>query len=227
MPRRLAFLPAAALLSALAGCSTPRGGAASPSPPVVSQDVEPVHAVVPVVRVAAGEPDTLLLADLMGTTAPVRFAPHPDVRLSPIGGGRVVVEARGGFAGLTLIPFEVGGSEYVLAVESEAPDGMAGRLHLRAEGAAPDDASLLRFSVRRTTAAGADTAAAIDEEEGVVALLDNRPFQDNAVDAFDGTVVLDLDAAGPGPQRLRVAVRADGLVSNWVEVLLFDGRPAR
>lgn len=227
MPRPAALLTATVLLTALAGCAAPRDGA-SPSVPPAS-DAEQVLTVVPVVRVVAGQPDTLALSALLGTATPVRFDPHPDVRLSPLSDGRAVIEARDGFAGLAVVPFRVGGAGYVLAVESVAAgDGAGGadRLRLRFEGVDEVDPTLLRFSVRRTTAAGADAAVEIDEEEGVVALLDNRLIDDNAIDAFDETVVLDLDAAGLAPQRLRVAVRTDGLVSNWVEVPLDDGRPA-
>lgn len=100
------------------------------------------------------------------------------------------------------------------------------RLHLRLVGPDEADPSVLRLAVHRLGADGRPAFVDIDEEEGVVALVDNRLLNDNAVDADFDDVGLDLDAAGAGPSRLRVAVHTDdGLVSNWVEVPLRDGRP--
>ena len=101
----------------------------------------------------------------------------------------------------------------------------SGRLHLRLVGPEPSDPSVLRLAVHHVDAEEAPLVD-IDEEEGVVALVGNRLLDDNAIDADYDDVGLDLDAAGDGAQRLRVAVRTDdGLVSNWVEVPLRDGRP--
>lgn len=214
-PMRHALL----LLLLAAGCapSRPTETDTEARPPEAAEtDLD----LLPIVRLEAGRADTLA-ADLFGRGA-LRFASHPDVRAARLGDGRVVVEALGGFTGLALLPFTASGADYALAVQSTAARAEAPGLRLEVEGLDPADPSLLRFSVRQP---GVDAVVELDEEESPVALLDNRPFQDNAVDAFDGVVLLDLDAAGPGDQRLRVAVRTDGLVSNWVEVPLRDGRP--
>jgi hypothetical protein len=201
LPRALALTACAAL----AGCAV----RPSPPPPAGGD-------VLPIVRLEAGRPDTLTFS--VGTATPARFAPPPGVRVEVLADGRVVVEARDGFADVAFVPFTVGDEAYALAVDA-APG--PNRLSLTVEGIDGEDPTLLRFSVRPPSGSG----VSLDEEEGVVALLDDRPYPDNAVDAFDGTIVLDLDAAEPGHQRLRLAARTDDRVSNWVELDLVDGRP--
>lgn len=145
------------------------------------------------------------------------------------------------------VPLAPGRYAYVLRVEGEdrldpaSPDSVrvasggyrsvrtvepTGRLALDLVGPDPEAPDVLLFSLIRHDASGTEVPTGIDEEEGVVALLGNQPFEDNAIDAFEDYVRLDLDAAGPGRQRLRLAARVDGLVSNWVEVDLVDGRLA-
>ena len=66
------------------------------------------------------------------------------------------------------------------------------------------------------------------EDTGIVLLVGDRVGSETAVDFDPETRVvgIDLDVAGAGAHRLRVAARADGLVSNWVEVDVVDGQPA-
>ena len=303
------------LAAALGSCTAGLDASLDPSTPTSPTSLpEPIEALVPVVHVVAGQPDTLARADLLGVDLPVRFGRDPDVSVERVGADSVVVSAHPGFSGLAVVPFSAGGADYALAVQStvwpevtisytpevrplqvmprpevavvgeftdgrpvllEDPDGdgtqertftlapgtyryrlvvdgvaepdpaapeavtdtagvaysvrtvapaSPGRLHLRLVGSEADDPSLLRFAVHRLDADGAPVPADVDEEEGVVALLDNRLIDDNAVDANFDEVTLDLDAAEVGPLTLRIAVRAHGLVSNWVEVPLVDGQ---
>ena len=194
-----------AALAALAGCA---------HAPLAPPAAEPA---LPIVRLEPGRTDTLDLGARLGTGAPVHLGEAEGVRTEALGDGRVVIGAESGFADVVLVPVDVGPETYALAVDAARARGLA----LRVEGPDPEDPSLLRFSARRAGGGALD----LDEEEGVVALLGDRPYPDNAVDAFGGTAVLDLDAAGPGRQRVRLLVRAGGLVSDWVEVVLVDGRP--
>lgn len=108
------------LAAALGSCSAGLDAALSPEPPAsVAVLPEPVEAVVPVVRVVAGRPDTLATRGLLGTDAPARFGRHPDVTVRPVGADSVVVYARPRFAGLAVVPFDVGGAAYALAVQAE------------------------------------------------------------------------------------------------------------
>ncbi len=109
----------------------------------------------------------------------------------------------------------------VLTVEPVPP----GRLVLTLVGMDPETPDLLLLSLTRFDADGHEVPTEVEEEEGIIALLGNHPFQDNAVDAYENAVRLDLDAAGPDRQRLRLAARVDGIVSNWVALDLVDGRP--
>ena len=201
-PARLSLV---LLLAVLAGCAGP-----APTPPA---DVD--AALAPIVRVRAGRADTL--AAPLGAAS---FGDHPDVGVRALGDGRVVVEPRAGWSGVALVPFRAGGADGVLAVQ--ATDGAPG-LRLRLVGVADDDPSLLEFAVRRADG----EAVALDEEEGVVALVGDRPFGDNAIDAFGDYVFLDLDETGAGRQTVRLAVRAGGAVSNWLAVEVEDGRFVR
>jgi hypothetical protein len=195
------------LVALLAGSAVLAGCAERPDP-------EAADAALPVVRLPPGGAGTVPLPALADDA---RFGPHPDVRAEALDGGRVLLRARDGFAGLALVPFTAGGEAYALAVDAAPARG----LDLVVAGLDPEDPSVLRFSVRRSDGG----PVALDEEEGVVALVGDRPYEDNAVDAYDGTALLDLDAAGPGPQRLRLAVREGGRVSRWTEIALLDGRP--
>ena len=187
-------------LALLAACAAP--------PPAAPAD----GAVAPIVRVRAGQADTLV------ALGPATFERHPDVSVQVLADGRVVVAPRAGWSGIALVPF--GGEGGALAVQ--AVDGPP-RLRLRLVGVVDDDPSLVEFAVTRD----GGPAVALDEEEGVVALVGDRPFGDNAVDAFADYVVLDLDAAGAGRQTVRLAVRADGDVSDWLAIEVDDGRFVR
>lgn len=282
---------------------------------------EPVEAVVPVVRVVAGQPDTLALADLLGADVRAQFGRDPDVAVERLGADSVVVVARPGFAGLATVPFAAGGVDYALAVQAEVwpevtlsfappadrlladlppeaprpevavigdltagapallddPDGdgtqertfalapgtyryrlvvdgdtiadpanpetvadtagvaysvltvappASGRLHLRLVGLDAGDPRRLSLAVHRMDADGRPVPVDVDKQEGVVVLDDNRLIGGDAVDARYDEVTLNLAAAASGPRTLRLAVRAHGLVSNWIEVPLLDRRPA-
>ena len=96
--------------------ATPTAPAPSAAPGVLRDD--PLDAVVPVVRLVAGEADTLVVEDLMGTTEAVAFPMQPSaVTARALPGGRVVLRARGDAGGLYTVPFAVGGVEGALAVE--------------------------------------------------------------------------------------------------------------
>ncbi len=111
--RRLPVL--LALLAA--GCSGP---APSPAPPTVAAPPaprDPLAAVAPVLRVVVGRPDTVLVADLLGTDAPVEV-PTADgaAQARLIRGGRLVVMAAE--PGLYTIPITVDGTPLVLPAEA-------------------------------------------------------------------------------------------------------------
>ena len=198
--------PALLSLLGLVACAGPP---AAPSPET--------PAVLPVVRVEPGRPDTLALGGAGGIA--------PGVTVVALGDGRSVVAADR--AGLLLVPV---GAGRVLVVDAAPPpptDGGAGRLVLRLVGPSPRAPDLLRFDVRRVTASGADTTVALDDEEGAVPLVGDRPYGDNAIDAFADYVVLDLDEVGAGRHTVRLAARVDGLVSNWVGAEVVDGRFVR
>ena len=96
--------------------ATPSAPAPSAAPGVLRDD--PLNVVVPVVRLVAGEADTLVVEDLMGTTEAVAFPMQPSaVTARALPGGRVVLRARGDAGGLYTVPFAVGGVEGALAVE--------------------------------------------------------------------------------------------------------------
>ena len=200
-PARLSLV----LLAVVVGCAGP-----APTPPA---DVD--AGLAPIVRVRAGRADTL--AAPFGATS---FEAHPDVSVRALGDGRVVVEPRAGWSGVALVPFQTAEADGVLAVE--ATDAAPG-LRLRLVGVADDDPSLLEFAVRREGGG----AVLLDEEEGVVALVGDRRFEDNAIDAFQDYVFLDLDETGAGRQTVRLAARAGGAVSNWLAVEVEDGRFVR
>ncbi len=204
--RRLAL----ALLLPLAGCTAGRQPTA-----------DPADGPLPVVRVTAGVPDTLALGGRLGGA---RFGAHPSARVRALRDGRVVVETPAGFSGLAQVP--LAGRDAVLVVESrvEGPDAPSGTLRLDLDGPDPEHPDILQLTLTRLDAAGREVPSGIDEEAGIVALLGDRPFQDNAIDAHENLVRLDLDAAGPGRQRLRLAARVGGLVSNWIALDLVDGR---
>ena len=190
----------AAFAAVLAGCAAPP--AASPASS---------GAAFPVVQVGAGRADTLDAAALGGAT----LGSHPDVGVRPLGDGRVVVAPRAGWSGAALVP---AGAGDVVAVA--APPG---GLRLRLVGPDAEDPSLVEFAVARDGGG----PVLLDEEEGVVALVGDRPYGDNAIDAFQDYVFLDLDDAGAGRRTVRLAVRDGGEVSNWLAVEVEDGRFAR
>lgn len=198
------------LAASLVGCAAPAPPSDSSTVALPSADA----ALVPIARVRAGRVDTVAIA-----LSDATFGSASGVEVRDLGGGLVAVTTGAGWPGVSLVPFRAGGEEAALAVASTAPPG----LQLRLVGVAADDPSLLEFSLRRPDGAPFE----IDEEEGVVALLGDRAFGDNAIDAFDDYVFLDLDAAGAGRQTLRLAARADGLVSNWLAVEVEDGRFVR
>ena len=217
---------------------------------VVTADVG-AESLMPVPLATASGPGTLVVRVLAEQEAAFRVSPPlRPLQVAPravavvfADGRRLALTADGdAWTGRTTLP--TGRHLYRLDVDGRsvldpgAPaatvDGVAynvvevgaeGRLTLSLVGVDPESPDLLRFSLRRTDAAGAEVFSEIEEETGVVALLDGQVFQDNAIDAFDDYVVLDLDAAGRGRQRLRVIAQAEGLVSDWITVDLVDGRP--
>ena len=203
---------ALALLVALAGCA---GGVPPAAPPPVDAGLAPV------LRVEAGRADTLDAAPL-GAGGAVAFGAHPDVALASAGGTRVAVRPRAGWSGIALVPFETAADAGVVAVHAVTAGG-AGGLALRFVGVADHDPSLVEFAVRRADGGPVE----LDEEEGVVALVGDDVFGDNAVDAFEDYVFLDLDAVGAGRRTVRLAVRGDGLTSDWLAVEAEDGRFVR
>lgn len=211
---------ALALLAALAGCA---GGAPPAAPPPAAvPDADAVLA--PVLRVEAGRADTLDAAPL-GAGGAVAFGAHPDVTVTPAGGTRVAVAARAGWSGIALVPFRTAGDPgagRAVAVQAVRPGG-AGALRLRLVGVPRHDPSLVEFAVARADGGPVE----LDEEEGVVALVGDRVYGDNAVDAFEDYVFLDLDAVGAGRQTVRLAVRTDDAASGWLAVEVEDGRFVR
>ena len=117
-----------------------------------------------------------------------------------LGDGRVVVEPRAGWSGVALVPFQTRARRTACS-RSRRRTPRSG-LRLRLVGVADDDPSLLEFAVRREGGG----AVLLDEEEGVVALVGDRRFEDNAIDAFQDYVFLDLDETGAGRQTVRLAV---------------------
>ena len=99
-----------ALLTSLAGCA---GAADAPLP-----EAGPVGRPIPLVHVVAGRPDTLSVSALLGPGRVPQWGEHPDVQVSPLRDGRLIVEAPAGFSGVAQVPFTVDGAPYVLAVES-------------------------------------------------------------------------------------------------------------
>ena len=123
--------PVLALALVAAGCSGPRP--ASPEAPALAPPTaaasadratgvgvarDPLAAVVPVLRVVAGQADTLVAQDLFGrATVAVPPADGP-VRLRSLGGGRLVLEADAGAAGLFLVPITADGAPAAVAVQA-------------------------------------------------------------------------------------------------------------
>jgi glycosidase len=105
----------------------------------------------------------------------------------------------------------------VLVVPPVAP----GALRLRLDGRSGAQAA---FSVERTDADGRAVLTALDDAD-VVALFDNRPVPASAVQVSGAGLRVDLSAAPRGLAHLRLAVSQSGLVSNWTETPLYDGRP--
>lgn len=203
------FLLALALAVQLTGCTgTP------PDRPVIEPPL-------PTVTVAPGDAATVDLSRYRS----VVFEPPPGIDVDVAESGRASVRVGDGFRGLTLVPFAADRGRYVIAVQNS--EG-AGRLALRRVGPRPDDPSVLDLDLRQYDADGQPTALTADEDTGVVVLIGDRMASDNAVDLdlSAGRLGVDLDAAGPGAHRLRVAARAGGLVSNWVSADVVDARLA-
>ncbi len=198
-----------------AGCST--SPARPPAPPpdaslaLADTASGPVSRPIPTVALREGRSDTLVVADLTGTDAAVTFPAHPGAEADRLGGGRVVLRAGDGLP--VVVPFEVGGVRYVVAL-GHPPD-----LTLRLQGADSADPSLLVFVAQARDGSPVD----LDDEDGV-ALSGNRLLEENALDVYADRLVLDLDALGPGRRRLRVVAAPPGAVSNWVEVTVEGGR---
>ena len=167
---------------------------------------------LPLVVLAPGAADTVDVRAL----APSRADAPPGLRAALLPDGRLAVRAEADFVGIGLVGL---GGDAALAVQSaEARE----TLHLRPVGPRVGDASVLDF---RLTHDGAGAPPPLDEEDAV-ALWGDALVSDNAldVDAEAGVVGVDLDAVGPERRRLRVAVRTDGAVSNWVELEVADRR---
>ncbi|HEX8386712.1 MAG TPA: alpha-amylase family glycosyl hydrolase [Rubricoccaceae bacterium] len=105
-----------ALLVCAAGCAAGRPDAVDV--PAAGPAETSLAAVAPVVRVVAGRPDTLVVADLLGPGREARWGESADVSARDAGDGRVVIAAREGFSGLAVVPFTVDGAAYGLAVEA-------------------------------------------------------------------------------------------------------------
>jgi len=111
----------------------------------------------------------------------------------------------------------------VLAVQNPAGGGS---LAFRRIGLRTGDPSVLEFALAQFGLDGAAAPLTVDEDTGIVLLVGDHEASETAVD-FDpeaGVVGVDLDVAGPGTHHLRLAARADGLVSDWVEVTVQDRR---
>ncbi len=95
------------------------------------------------------------------------------------------------------------------------------------------DPSLVAVPVRPAAGRELDLVDPDDAEEeftdatavGVV-LVGNRELPTEALATVIDTLVVDLDALPPGPQRLRVAVRHGQTVSNWIALDIRDRRVA-
>ena len=117
MPTRLRAACAATLL--LAGCAGARRGVPEPA----AAPAAPAEAVAPTLRLVAGRADTFVVADLLGPGVEATWgaAAGPaaaDVAATDVGGGRVAVRVRDGFAGLAVLPYTVRGAARGLAVEA-------------------------------------------------------------------------------------------------------------
>ena len=178
--------------------------------------------VVPVVRVQAGAARAVAVARVLGSAASVRLDPPAGVRARAAADGRLEISADR--AGLVTVPFQTDRQSGVLAVHAV---GAEGALRLAIVGVEPEHPDVLRFAVTRLDRTGRPVPPGLDDEGSVVALVGDALYPENAVDAFDDYVRLDLDAVGLGRHRLRVAAQVDGLVSNWIGLDLVDGRPAR
>ena len=97
----------------------PTAGAQTPRPVAGPMPDDPLAAVVPVQRLVAGEADTLVVEDLVGSTAPVAFLVEADAAVTAraLADGRMVLRARPDADGLYTVPFEVAGAVGALAVE--------------------------------------------------------------------------------------------------------------
>ena len=106
-------------------------------------DADPLRAVVPVVRLAAGRADTLVAQDLLGSDAPVVIPPAPTsaVRGEVLSGGRLRLHATPSAQGLHTLPVRVGGAPITLAVEVADEPEVAFRFEpdLAAPDAAPPE----------------------------------------------------------------------------------------
>ena len=212
------------------GPATSAPGATVPPSAAASPSARDPLAPVPAIRVVAGRPDTLLVADLVGpgATVAVPSAQEP-ARARLLAGGWLSVAAE--TPGLHLAPITVNGARLVLAVQAAhaVPAPPLGRLEIRVIGTEPTDPSQLRLEVREVDGDGREALPLeLDDEESIVALDGNRLLDDNAVyfDPGSGELALDLDALDGGRRRLRLAVRDGARFSRWVEIDVQDRRLA-
>ncbi|PAP75194.1 hypothetical protein [Rubrivirga marina] len=219
--KRLAFGLALCLVALALQWSSCAGSPGSSDAPAVSPDAPAVETPLPVVTVSPGRVATVD----MSRYASVVFEPPAGIDVDVSEGGEASIRVGDGFRGLDLVPFAAGSQRYAVAVQN--PTG-SGRLALDRVGIRPDDPSVLDLDLRQFDADGQRTELTVDEDTGVVVLLGDRVASDNSVDLdpATGRLGVDLDVAGPGAHRLRVAARADGLVSEWVAVDVVDGRLA-
>ncbi len=119
-------LASLAALLVLAACSAPLApealphteSAAVPVAPVAPEADwlrDPLARAVPVVRVVAGQADTLVVQDWMGAGAAPVFGSHPDVTVEA-SGERLVIRAREGFSGHAAVPYTIDGEPLALPV---------------------------------------------------------------------------------------------------------------
>ena len=127
------------------------------------------------------------------------------------------------------VPNPFGAYNNVLVVRPSAE----GALRLRVLGTADGDPDRLQLQLASVAADGTEAAPEeIDDEAGIVALDGNRLLDPAAVflDPASGRLDVDLDELAPGLRRLRLAARGtepgDARVSNWVEVPVWNHRPA-
>lgn len=215
MTRLLPGLLAALAVAAVGGCSALPFPAAPEAPPPA------VDAPLPAVTV---RPGSTAVVDV-SRYAPVAVDPPPGLDVDVSADGWATVRVGDGFRGLALVPFTSGGERYAIAVQHPAG---AGALDLRRLGLRAEDPTVLELALRQRGVDGREVALTVDEDTGIVLLVGDRIGSETAVDFDPETQVVgvDLDVTGAGAHRLRVAARADGLVSNWIEVVVVDGRLA-